>query len=101
MYTIQTIKEMMNQSTTLQEFEEIKCILIDTRVQILESYDKMSEKTQSMLCDDEPSHETPPSMKQIKILEEYAKASKNHEKMYTSIQLLLNDVHMRIRGFYD
>ena len=102
MYTIETIKEMMNTSQSLQEFEEIKSILIDKRVEILESYDRMSERTQISLSDDSFDLNCfQPSIEETQILEEYAKATINHEKIYTSIQKLLNDVHLKIRGFYD
>lgn len=105
MYTIETIKEMMNTSQSLQEFEEIKSILIDKRVEILESYermfDKMSERTQISLSDDSFDLNCfQPSIEETQILEEYAKATINHEKIYTSIQKLLNDVHLKIREFY-
>ena len=107
MITIEAIKEMMNSSTTLKEYEEVYQILKEHKAQINECLWSITEAIAEKISD------IPPDIEEFKkyvqnisdserqLLEEYASTQNQFRDVLNQVDSMMNQVHLKIRGFYD
>lgn len=107
MITIEAIKEMMNSSTTLKEYEEVYQILKEHKAQINECMwsitEAIAEKTADIPLDIDKLKEYVFSISdsERQLLEEYASTQNQFRLVLNQVESMMNQVHLKIRGFHD